>query len=225
MDNLTELSVNIDQAVDPNALPGGILAVEHNAVMKAIVNSLGKYVGFPFLAKREGQVLEGCLIWNGNNFNTQTIFLLTVNRLTQDGNDFGKILQSMSNGDLFHIKDFQGRSSLLQFIEFQPSVDAFSNEVYNINVQGFADNPDYIYTEVEESQCLIEIIKQPSLLTIFTINKPLVIKSPLNNNADVIEIGDIVQTYIGDKLIKGVYNGGSLGDINNYRILDTTTIN
>lgn len=217
MNNLKQIDSQIDVAINPNALPSGIKALDHNALLHSILKNLGKYVGFAFTAKNSGQVPQGTLITNSNALNTTTPFIISVSRSTQDGNNFGLIIDKAANGDIIHIKDFEGRSSLLKFNQFVEANDGSGNDTYNISVEGFAENPNQLFPQ--EQDCVIEVIKQSSASNIFTVDRPLVFKKP-GGNPNILEPGDWVKTFINETLIiEGVYNGGvDLSDINNFTV-------
>jgi len=157
-DNFKQLKSNLDQAIDPAAAVGAILAQDHNNVFTEFINKSGKYTGAPFLSKKEainGIVPTGTLVWNNNAFNNTNDFVITVAKKTLDTNDIGRILDTLGEGALIHFKDFVGRSTYLQYKSHLADTDAVDGDVYNIIVTGFADNPNYAYQPNESELCII----------------------------------------------------------------------
>ena len=209
MDDLKTLIQQIDSAINPSALPGGILAANHNAVLQAILSTVGRYTGFAFVAKDTGQAPQGSLLWNGNAMNNTSPFTLTISQKTTDGNDLGALLGNATSGDIIRFKDFEGRSALLTFASYVSSDDGSGNNTYNITVQGVVDNPSFTYT-TEELACIItlELSGGSGGVNFFTVPKPSVWKKPGNANTSTVEVGDFCKTYISaTKIIEGPYTG------------------
>jgi len=220
-DDLKTIDQQIDTAINPAALPGQILTLSHNGLLHAIISAVGKLAGYPFTAKASGQAPQGTLLWNDNAMDGLTSFVVTVSKLTADGNDFGTVLGSIVNGDIIKFKDFEGKSALLQYQSHVAATDGFANDTYDITVIGFAENPSFTYT-TEENICILDLLGGGgSGATIFWVDKPLIIKSPANSSNGILEIGDYVETFItATRLIKGIYLGGDQTLPASYTILD-----
>lgn len=161
-DNLKELKENVDFTVP---LSGGVASVKvlnDNPHRKQTIDKLGRYTGFPFLSSRSaiaGVVPNGSFIWNANAMNKSDVgFDVAMGKFTQDGNDIGRVLNLLSDGDLIHFKDFVGRSTTLKFIGFTNSMDAGDNPYYTVDVEGFAENTNYAYQVGEFEPSMVEFI-------------------------------------------------------------------
>jgi len=133
-DNFTVLKQQLDSAINPNAAPGTILAQDHNDWDTAFLKAQGKYVGSPFKAKKEfnGVANAGELFFNGALNDTNGIQIVT-SKTTSDLNDFKLILNTLSEGDLIHIKDYEGRSVFFKYVQYTESEDDNQNTIYLIN--------------------------------------------------------------------------------------------
>ena len=231
MNDLKQISQLADSAIDPQAIPGGILAVEHNALVHSMIQNLGRYVGSPFLSRGTGLAPIGTFLWNGNPMDSTNTFAVTVSKYTQDGNDFGQILAKSASGDILKFKDFAGRSALFTISKYVSAVDGVGNPTYSIDVKRITSSPsvsdslDYTYG-VDEQPCMIEIISSSSGSIIFTINSPIIMKNPSNDDPTTLQSGDWIKTFISSsKIIEGIYNGGSdLSREDSYEILKEITL-
>jgi len=159
-DNFTVLKQQLDSAINPNAAPGTILAQDHNDWDTAFLKAQGKYVGSPFKAKKEfnGVANAGELFFNGALNDTNGIQIVT-SKTTSDLNDFKLILNTLSEGDLIHIKDYEGRSVFFKYVQYTESEDDNQNTIYLINVIPDAGNVNYTYQVNDEFICVLETIK------------------------------------------------------------------
>jgi len=221
-DNLDTLKALVNSSIDPGALPGGILAVNHNGLLMAILDQVGRFTGFPFVAKRDGAVVAGSLLWNANAMDNVGTFNITMAELNSDGNKMSDILDLAAPGDIIHIKDFIGNSAFLDFHQYTVGVDGFTNPVYTIEVNGFAQNPAITYGVAEEHKAIVEIIKRSSASNIFTEARPIIMKDPANGNPAILEAGDYVKIFITNRILEGIWNAGSadLTDPANYNLLN-----
>ena len=196
-DNLKITTGNVDTVIDPNAAVGGILAQEHNTLLKDILTKVGKFTGAPYLAQDDtnaGLVPVGVLVWNSNAFNNTTAFELTVAKQTADLNDIGIILGVINTGSLIHFKDFVGRSCFLEYISHVAATDSGGGAIYRITVKGNVDNSNYTYQPLEKEPCVIEFFNKASgsalKSTVIEGNVFQWQPSPLNTTAIPL-IGDI----------------------------------
>lgn len=156
-DNLKNIEDQVDIDIDPAGAPGSILALNHNEILKDILNSTGKYTGAPYTAKKDESVVPtGIFSWNGNAMNVVTPFVITISKLTIDLNDIGKLLDVMPAKGIIKFKDYVGRSVYLEYISHVAGVDLSANDVYNITVKGFVENPNYIYQNAEQQIAVLE---------------------------------------------------------------------
>lgn len=155
MDNLKLIEQDIDVFIDPNGAPGSILAVNNQAIFKAILEKVGKYTGSPFIAKRNLNLFSpGDFSWNGNAMNNETEFMISISKFTTDLNDVGLILDTLIPNDLIQFKDFNGRSIFLTYFSHTQMTDGNDAFYYDIAVTGFSNNLNYTY-QVNESQIAV----------------------------------------------------------------------
>ncbi|QHB40985.1 hypothetical protein HWC99_gp54 [Flavobacterium phage vB_FspS_tant8-1] len=155
MDNLKLIEQDIDVFIDPNGAPGSILAVNNQAIFKAILEKVGKYTGSPFIAKRNLTLFSpGDFSWNGNAMNNETEFIISISKKTTDLNDVGLILDTLIKNDLIQFKDFNGRSIFLTYFSHTQMTDGNGAFYYDIAVTGFSNNINYTY-QVNESQIAV----------------------------------------------------------------------
>ncbi len=160
MDNLKNLEALIEQHIDPNGTPGSILAENHQAILKEVLTKVGKWTGSAFVAQKNATTFpSGTFSWNNNALNTTSDFVITTSKNTSDLNDFGRVLNTMVTGDLIRFKDFNGRSVFLNYKSHANGLDASGNPTWNITVNGFVDNPNYIYQTAETSIAIVSINK------------------------------------------------------------------
>lgn len=162
-DNLKLLIDQVNDVIDPTADIGDILASEHNVLEKNVIAMLGRYSGFPFLAKRsptDGKVPAGNLYWNGNAMNKNNAdFFISISDLTVDANKFGRIIALMTENDIVKIKDFIGRSVTLKFISSTEMTDPDGLKYHDVLVRGFAENTIYAYQPSDDWPCILEFIR------------------------------------------------------------------
>jgi len=161
MDNLKELTQNVDTVIPLN---GGVASVQtenHNPLEKEIIGKVGKYTGFPFMAKRaeaNNLVSPGALILGTIPLNNDGDFELKFSETTLDGNKFERILNLLKEGAIMHLKDFTGKAFLLGYKSFIENQDTNGNVFYSIYFSGFAENSNYVYQPGEENICFVEFI-------------------------------------------------------------------
>lgn len=161
MDNLKTLEQLIEQQIDPNGAPGSILAQNHQNILKEVLSKVGKWTGSPYLAKKNPTTFTpGTFSWNNNALNNTNDFNITVSKKTADLNDVGLILQTMVLGDIIQFKDFVGRSVFLTYKSHVSGTDAGSNAIYTITVAGSADNPNYVYQDIETQIAVLSYYKK-----------------------------------------------------------------
>ena len=162
-DNFTVLKQQLDTAINPNAAPGQIYAQDHNDWDTAFMKMQGKYVGSPFIARREfnGVANAGDLYWNGALNDTNGIEIITA-KTTADLNDFCLILSRIGSGDLIHAKDYEGRSVFFEFKSYTEDVDNNNNVIYRIQVIPDGNNVNYYYQPTDEFICILEVVKSKS---------------------------------------------------------------
>jgi len=213
-DNLKITEQNIDAAIDPSAGIGGILASEHNTVLKEVLNKAGKYAGIFFTAKGDntGVAPIGTLLFNGNAFNTLTDFTIRLSKQSADLNDVGDILAIMSTGSIIHFKDKVGRSAFFEYQSHAPGNDG-TNDIYDVTVRGVAGNANYTYQVVEAEVCALNffILGGAGIIPEYTLD--------INaNNVRLLKDGVVVSTedlsiYIDDtnlaRLVDGDLDGAT----------------
>ncbi|WP_440881399.1 hypothetical protein [Tenacibaculum sp. C7A-26P2] len=212
-DNLKITEQNIDTAIDPNAGFGGILAQDHNDVLKELLKKVGKYTGAPYLSQAEsnnGVIPVGVLVWNNNAMNNTNSFEITVAKKTADLNDIGILLDTMIEGSIIHFKDYVGRSVYLEYLSHKSGKDTIDGDIYNITVKGKVDNTNYTYQTDEKEVCVIEFYNKTEVkegdkdwLKIKTDEIPNDIKDSIYSLSDVY-VGDF------DPEKDGVSNTGNL---------------
>jgi len=160
-DNLKLIKEDIDTYIDPNGGVGSVLALNHNAIEKSIVDKVGKYVGSAFTAVKTATIFtSGVFSWQGNAMNNTSNFTIRVSKKTSDLNDFGLLLDTLTENDIIQFKDFVGRCVYLKFISFTAGTDGSGNPIYDIIVAGYADNPNYTYQVNENEICILSLNKQ-----------------------------------------------------------------
>ena len=168
--NLKTLEATIEAQIDPNGIPGSILALNHQNILKDVLNNVGKAVGFHFTAEKDpSPIPTGKLSFNGNAFNNIAEFLITVSELSLDLNDFGNILNLYAAGTTIHFKDYVGRSAMFEFVSFVAADDGMGNNTYEITVKGFADNTNYTYQDAESEPATLSMY-QSTIAKIKAIN-------------------------------------------------------
>lgn len=158
-DNFKILKDNLDQAIDPNAGIGQILAQEHNNVFTEFISKAGKYTGLPLMAMESddnGAVPTGAFVWNGNAMNDTGGFTITIDEKTLDLNNVKRILETLAIGSIIHFKDYVGRSVHLIFKSFRELKDSNSTTIFNIEVSGVSENINYAYQPGEKEFCIVE---------------------------------------------------------------------
>jgi hypothetical protein len=163
MDNLNQVRDKIDDALPLNGGLDSVKVSKHNPLEKTIIETVGKYTGFQFFAKRSivnARIEAGYMFWNGYAMNRNTSFNITCSEYTRDGNRLDRILELISGGDLIHFKDFGGNSTTLKYKGHERKTDAEGRGYYNIFVIGFAENTDYSYQAADQNICFLEFITQ-----------------------------------------------------------------
>lgn len=164
--NLKILESTIEAQIDPNGAPGSILALNHQDILKSVLNNVGKSTGFHFKAEKDPATIPtGKLSFNGNAFNNLSEFLITVSELSLDLNDFGNILKLYVTGTTLHFKDYVGRSAFFEFVSFVAADDGMGNNTYEITVKGFADNSNYTYQDAESENATLSFHANTTLKT------------------------------------------------------------
>lgn len=234
-DNLKQVEQNIDSAIDPNAGIGGIKALNHNTVLKEVLNKAGKFSGMPFIAKADtnaGVVSVGSFIWNGNAMNNTSPFIITLSKLTADLNDVGLLLAKLGGGDLIRFKDYEGRSVFLEFVFFTSDTDVNGNDIYEVTVKGLAENTNYTYNSSDDQLGVIEFFTFSATATpnkvdidgvLYNFKKQGLIGTPTApEKYDIAEGGirsvtDSSGTY--NVYTTLIYNTGTPSDINSWQII------
>lgn len=160
MDNLDLISQKVNQDIDPNGVPGSILAQNHNDILQQFLRNSGKYVGFPFLIRNDYKGVSGI----GNLFVSSAMndsgLVLKVSGMTADGNSFLEIIKSFTPNDYLQLKDFKGRSFFFTFESFQVLQDDNNVDYLEINVSPFVENQNYTYQTTEIVISMMNVIKQ-----------------------------------------------------------------
>lgn len=215
-DNLELLKQELDLAIDPNAGPGQILAQKHNDYATSMINKLGKYVGSPFNAKNNytGVIALGDFHIQGALNEAGQISIIT-SKLTNDLNDFGIVLATLSTGDLIHFKDVVGRSCYFRYIYHIANIDNNYVDIYQIVVEPDVTNINYTYQSNEVKPCVIELVsgrKNVVPYLSFTIYKAS------GNTSNELEVGDVASGWIDDVTFipLGRYLGPTPDDINSW---------
>lgn len=211
MDNLKTIINNIDTILNPSGGPNSVKVVDHNGLLKSVINSVGKLAGFIFSAKRTGDATTGTFLWNGNAMNSTSTFNIVLSQLSADNQDLTNILTKLAVNDLIKFKDFSGRVALLSFQSFTEGVDGGGNDILTVSVQGFTSNTNYTYVVEDLSICAIEFITSGGK-SVFDINSPLIHKDPSNGSpTNGPQKQDLVVVRVSQtKSITGIYKGNSL---------------
>ena len=203
MNNLDNIKTDAEQYIDPLGAPGSILAENHQQIVKDILTNVGKYVGAPFKAHKQLSIFPaGSMSWESKSLNTITPFQIKTSKLTSDLNDFGLVLGTLQIGDLLRFKDFKGRSVFLLFNSFSAEKDGVDNDIYFIEVQGFSENINYTYQDVEILDCIFEVFQQKA-------------SSPTNTSDLINDGSDGTSVYVeSDELTPIAFRGLDIQDIN-----------
>lgn len=167
-DNLKQIKDKVIQDIDPNGAAGSILAQNHQDILTQFINSSGKYVGSPFVAKKTVTNFSvGEMSFNSNSFSSTTSIVLSFSQETADNIDFGKTLSRLGSGDLIVFKDFVGRSACFQYQSHTLNTSS-SSPFYEVTVMPESDNINYTYQDLEEEICVISVILQSTTNNLVT---------------------------------------------------------
>jgi hypothetical protein len=162
MDNLKALKTQVDTVIPIGGGVASVTTANHNPFEKAIIDTVGRYTGFPFYSQRSptaGEIPYGSLYWNANAMNrNDSPFEIFVSKKTVDGNEISRILSLLSVGDMIKFKDFLGRTTTLEFKGYEEAMDVTDLVYYKILVIGYPENTDYAYQVGENEPCMIEFI-------------------------------------------------------------------
>lgn len=157
MDNLRIISEKVNTDIDPNGAPESILAQNHNDILQSFLRSSGKYVGLPYKAKTNfNGVMNNGELYFSNAFNVEQI--VKVSAKTTDGTDTDPILKNYGSNDIFHIKDFAGRSVYFLILNVFEKYDDNFQLYYELLLSPFVSNINYSYQINEENICVLELI-------------------------------------------------------------------
>ena len=94
--NLKIVENTIDESINPNAGVGEILAEKHN-VLKDVLKSSGKYVGFNFnvTKKTANVVLPSEIVFGSNAINEGSFFVLKISNKDKFNLDPGVVIQNL----------------------------------------------------------------------------------------------------------------------------------
>lgn len=158
-DNLKLLKEQIETDIDPSGAPGSILAENHQDILFSVLNKTGKYSGFYFVANKVLTTFtNGSMSWENNALNASGDFTIKVSKLTSDLNNFGHVLELLSEGDLIKFKDFVGRTVLFEFKSYASGQDGSLNDIFIITLSSKAENINYTYQDNEQRICGFEIV-------------------------------------------------------------------
>lgn len=226
MDNFNTLEENIDSKITNAGGPGTILASDHNAILKDFARKTGKYTGSPYSARKEpnlGVVPSGSMFWNNNALNETANFIITFSKYTADLNDFGLYLSRINSGSLIRFKDYYGRSACFTFKSYVADVDANADDIYNVTVSGFVDNPNYTYQSTDSIISVFELtnIAEKKYISLFG-NLFELSKHP-SNSSPSLEVNDIVHNgYFGTTTywLTARYIGGDKDTDTSWQVLN-----
>lgn len=165
-DNLDLISQDVDTFIDPNGPPESILAFNHNAILKKVLNQVGKMTGIPFIAQKGPVVVDtsgGMFEWNGNNMNNTSLFTVTLSQLDADLMDVGPLLGTLEKGDYIRFKDYVGRTGIYIFDSYQAIT---TPDRYEITMQGVPGNQNYVYQTGELRICMLDFYKKGKTIDI-----------------------------------------------------------
>lgn len=161
-DNLKSIVDFKNEVLDPDGGPESVLVVNHNDLEDRIIKTLGRYTGFPFLAKRDvpvdSVIPTGSFYWGINSMNSTTEFTITISGKTIDGNGFLPVFNVLKADDIVKYKDFEGRAAIFKIISKASLTDSGSNPYYTLNVVGYTDNPNYTFSINEQQPTFIEFL-------------------------------------------------------------------
>lgn len=155
-DNLKTTEEDIDRVLDETKGEGDVKVSEHNALLKRVLNTVGKYTGLVYVSKASevGVLPPGVISWDGNNFDQTGNFVIKFAMTTADLNDITPILSNLNDGDILKFKDYEGRSSLFTFRNYQ-----LVSGNYEVTISGYAQNSNFTYTGADEVPTVIELYK------------------------------------------------------------------
>ena len=155
--NLKILKGKIDEAINPNAGVGEILAEEHNKVLTETLESTGKYIGFNFnvTKKTTNVVLPGEIVFGNNAINEGSFFILKISNKDKFNLDPGVVIQNLSSSAFLSFKDFNGNASIYEFQSYTSQVDTNGNPYYAVTLKSVTSNSNYAYQEDDLEDCVL----------------------------------------------------------------------
>jgi hypothetical protein len=160
-DNLKDLKAFKDQVLDTEGGPESVTVVNHNDLEDRIISQLGRYTGFPFVAKKvfpSGVMATGAFYWGNNSMNTETPFSVKFSSKTADGTNLSSVLSIVQIGAILKTKDFVGRAGIFEITSIDTFTDTASNLCFDLNITGNADNPNYTFGDSESEPIFLEFI-------------------------------------------------------------------
>lgn len=157
-DNIKEIGVLVDQKITNANGVGTILASDHNAIIKAILDKVGRNVGLSFTAQLDsnaGVIPAGVLSWNGNAMNNDQPFTMTVSANSGDLSNALHPFSVVPLGSILQFKDHVGRVSLFLYGGYVLDKDTANNDVLNVSLIGLVGNINYTYQAGEQEKCII----------------------------------------------------------------------
>lgn len=214
-DNLKVLKQNLDNAIDPNAGIGQILAQDHNDVITEFINKSGKYAGLTYKAVSDGAngvIPIGTFSWNGNAMNQTGTFILSLSTKTTDLNIVTPLFDNLIQDDLIKFKDFVGRSVLLKYKSHTIGQDTSNNDIVLLSVESLPGNVNYTYQSSENEPCVLDFYPKSSSGKEYSID---IIANQLKFYEDGTEIiSKDLSIYLDDtnlaRLVSGVVSNGIL---------------
>lgn len=159
MDNLKQISEKVNTDIDPNGAPESILAQNHNDILQTFLRASGKYANLPYMIRGSWNnvVTPGTIYFNGALNATVVGF---VSLLSSDNVPMDEIFNIYQIGDIFHIKDFEGRSSYFTISNIIPQNDSVGTPYMMFVLEPFASNSNHVYQQADPMIGVIEFIKK-----------------------------------------------------------------
>ncbi|MGB0896916.1 MAG: hypothetical protein ACPGRW_06310 [Flavobacteriaceae bacterium] len=221
-DNFKQTVNNIEVQIDPNGAVGSIKALNHQNILKDILNKVGKYSGLPYVANKNltGTYSNGQMSFNNHSLNSTGNLTFSLAKKNADNLDIATMLGKLTQGDIIVFKDFVGRAAQFLFVSFVANNTKGS---YDLTVTAITDNINYTYQDTEVEICVFSFLTSaPSSMAndIITLSgtRFKLCKKASNPTQGVPEVGDFVANgRLEDALI--LYAEYNTGDIHNFGTL------
>lgn len=169
-DNLDQLEQNIDTAINPQAPVGGILAQEHNDLLKAFLKAQGRFTGFSFDVGNRTEFDVGKASITGTTTSLGDDIFIEIAKSTTDFIDFSSLYNSLREGDFIKVKDRNGRVLIGKLDNKQSLTDPLNQTYFRLECILVSTNTTYTYNANDNINCFIEVIKASENNRIITNN-------------------------------------------------------